>query len=198
MSKVNLYDFLPCCQANGPGERAVIWVQGCSRRCPGCFNPEAQTFSAVAVAAVDELFSRITAVAGIRGTTFSGGEPFSQAGALAELAKRLQERKLDVVCFTGYTLKQLQRANRSDWNGLLEQVDLLIDGPFVQELRCFEPLRGSSNQKLHFLSGRILPAEVLGNAQKTEVILGLDGNISQSGFPDAFQGVWKEAEALLP
>jgi anaerobic ribonucleoside-triphosphate reductase activating protein len=124
------------------------------------------------------------AIEGIDGVTFSGGEPFAQAQALAELAKKLHERGLTVVCFTGYTLKQLKAGNRSDWNALLEQVDLLIDGPFIQEQRCHEPYRGSANQILNILTDRIRSEEVHGQCQTAEFTLGAGGDIQQTGFPE--------------
>lgn len=184
MPRVNLHDFVPRSRANGPGERAVVWVQGCPRRCPGCFNPDTLPFVTKQLVTVDELESRILAQEGIDGVTFSGGEPFAQAGALAELAKKLHEHGLTVVCYTGYTLKQLKAGNRSDWNALLSEVDLLIDGPFTQEQRCHEPYRGSANQILHLLTNRIRLEEVHGQSQTAEFTLCAGGDIQQTGFPE--------------
>ena len=150
---INLHNFLARSRANGPGERAIIWVQGCPRKCAGCFNPKSQEFTARELVTVDELENRIMAIKGIDGVTFSGGEPFEQAKALAELAKKIHNLGLTVVCYTGYTVGQLRQANREDWNTLLSEVDLLIDGPFIQSERCYEPYRGSLNQKFYFLSG---------------------------------------------
>lgn len=183
MSLINLHDFIPRSRANGPGERAVVWVQGCPRRCPGCFNPDTLPFVTKQLVAVEELESRILAQKGIDGVTFSGGEPFAQAQTLAELAKKLHEHRLTVVCYTGYTLKQLKASNRNDWNALLSEVDLLIDGPFIEQRFCHEPYRGSANQVIHFLSGRIRPEEVHGS-QTAEFTLGTDGDIQQTGFPE--------------
>src|SRR3989338_8534217 len=89
----------------------------------------------------------------------------------------------DVGCFTGYTRKQLQTGNRSDWTALLGQVDLLIDGPFISELRCDKPLRGSINQELYFLTGRIQPEEVSA-PPRVELTLDADGGLTQTGFPE--------------
>ena len=183
MSLINLHNFVARSRVNGPGERTVIWVQGCPRRCPGCFNPDSLPFVSREETTVDALFNRITAIDGIRGVTFSGGEPFSQAAALAEFAKKCHERGLDVGCFTGYTRKQLQTGNRSDWTALLGQVDLLIDGPFISELCCDKPLRGSSNQELYFLTGRIQPEEVSA-PPRVELTLDADGGLTQTGFPE--------------
>ncbi|MFH1030064.1 MAG: anaerobic ribonucleoside-triphosphate reductase activating protein [bacterium] len=181
--KINLHNFIPQSRANGPGERAVVWVQGCSRNCPGCFNPKTHSFAEKEIISVEELENRITAIQKIDGVTFSGGEPFEQASALAELAKRLREKGMTVVCYTGYTFEELRKENRDDWNRLLEQVDLLIDGPFVQSKRNNEPNRGSSNQKIYFLSGRIQPEEISG-ARRIETFLDSSGQITTTGFPE--------------
>lgn len=191
MSPINLHNFISRSRANGPGERTVVWVQGCPRKCVGCFNPESQNFTTKELVTVDELESRILAIKGIDGITFSGGEPFAQAEILAELAKKIHSLGLTVVCYTGYTVKQLREANREDWNALLEQIDLLIDGPFVQSKRCHEPFRGSSNQKFYFLSGRILPEDVAGNPQTAEISLDLSGTITQTGFPEMMENIEK-------
>lgn len=199
--KLNLHKFVPRSRANGPGERAVIWVQGCPRRCPGCFNSDAQKFIPRKVMTVDELEAKILACKGIDGVTFSGGEPFTltNAESLAELAKRLHEHGLTVVCYTGYLLEEIIVGNRNDWNALLEQVDLLIDGPFIQEQRCAEPYRGSANQKLHFLTGRIRPEEVYGEHQTAEFNLGADGTVLQTGFPElpGMDATMKEVTEIL-
>ena len=190
---INLHNFLARSRANGPGERAIIWVQGCPRKCAGCFNPKSQEFTARELVTVDDLESRIMAIKRIDGVTFSGGEPFAQAEALAELAKKIHDLGLTVVCYTGYTVEQLRVANRQDWNALLSEVDLLIDGPFIESERCYEPYRGSLNQKFYFLSGRILPKDVAGNPQTAEISLDLSGAITQTGFPDEV----KDFEILL-
>jgi anaerobic ribonucleoside-triphosphate reductase activating protein len=157
-------------------------VQGCPRKCEGCFNPDTQPFVTKELVSVNDLESRILAIKGIDGVTFSGGEPFAQAGVLAGLAKQLRRRGLTVVCYTGYMLEELRAGNREDWNVLLEQIDLLIDGPFIQSERCHEPYRGSANQKMYFLSDRIRHEEVRGD-QTAEFTLGCDGKIFETGFP---------------
>ena len=184
MSSINLHNFVPRTRANGPGERAVVWVQGCPRHCVGCFNPTSLPFATKELVAVDDLFARIAGVGRIDGVTFSGGEPFSQAAALAELAKKIHGLGLTVVCYTGYTVEQLRKAKRADWNALMEQVDLLIDGPFVQSERSNEPYRGSLNQRLIFLTGRIRQEDIEEAQQTAELTLSVDGSLTATGFPE--------------
>lgn len=188
MSSLFLHNFVPRSRANGPGERAVVWVQGCPRRCPGCWNPDSLAFDQRNPTPVEEIVEKICAVHRLDGVTFSGGEPFSQAAPLAELARELRLRlgeSFTVICFSGYTLEQIRSGagkhpERAD---LLQEIDLLVDGAYVESLRSIgEPLRGSSNQKLHFLSGRIRPDEI--NPSTAEFTLGADGVVTQTGYPD--------------
>ena len=189
MPQINLHNFLLRSRANGPGERAVVWVQGCLRRCPGCFNPDSQTFATRELVSVQDLETRILAEKGLEGVTFSGGEPFCQAAQLAELAKIIHGHGLTVVCYTGYTLEQIRQAHRQDWDALLSEVDLLIDGPFIEFERCAEPYRGSANQRLIFLSGRISPEAVAEAHQTAELTLSLDGSLTATGFPEMMENI---------
>jgi pyruvate-formate lyase-activating enzyme len=101
--RLRLHAFIPRSRANGPGCRAVVWVQGCTLGCPGCFNPETHDFRGGQWVGVDELFERIRALQGtIEGITVSGGEPFQQRPALLALLQRVRaETDLGVLVFTG-------------------------------------------------------------------------------------------------
>lgn len=136
----------------GPGKRFVLWMQGCPLRCPGCVNPEFQPFLPRTSLSVDHLARRIPAIRGIEGVTYTGGEPTYQAYPLALLSEQLRRRGLTVVCYTGYTLEALK--NRADpaVERLLRATDLLIDGPYVRDKAASLLWRGSSNQRIHFLT----------------------------------------------
>ena len=151
-SLLNLAAFLPVSCSNGPGRRAVVWVQGCNRDCPGCFNKDMQPFRDNELIAVGELAERILAIDAIEGVTFSGGEPFLQAKALAGLAGQLAEGGFNIVVFTGYTFEELSAANNQDYQQLLAVTDLLIAGPYEQHLPARDYLRASANQQLLFLT----------------------------------------------
>lgn len=104
---------------------------------------------------VDDLVLRISGVDDIEGITFSGGEPFEQAHSLARIARRAREvRDLGVVCFTGYTREELLSGGPPSAADLLDEVDLLIDGPFLAARPRGPFWRGSDNQRLHHLSSR--------------------------------------------
>lgn len=139
---------------NGPGQRCVLWVQGCTRGCPGCINPDLLPAVPRQQVSVDALAQRILALADIEGVTYSGGEPFEQAAALAALSARLQAAGLGIVCYSGYPLEALARHPDPAVAALLGRIDLLIDGPYLAERAAALRWRGSDNQRLHCLTPR--------------------------------------------
>lgn len=147
---------------DGRGIRYVIFTQGCPHNCPGCHNPQTHEFNAGKVVTVSTLFEEIVENPLLKGVTFSGGEPFCQPEPLAELAKRIHERNLDITTYTGYTLEQLQAKNDPHMNALLEQTDVLIDGRFELEQKDLTlQFKGSRNQRIidvkkTFASGHIV------------------------------------------
>jgi anaerobic ribonucleoside-triphosphate reductase activating protein len=149
---VNIMGYVDESEVNGPGCRAVIWVQGCLRECAGCFNPASWSFEINDLISIDSLVHRILSNPKNTGVTFSGGEPFWQASALASIAKQVRAEGLNVMSFTGFTLEQL----RSEYapagaHELLEQLDILIDGPYQESMAVHSPdcSVASSNQKVH-------------------------------------------------
>lgn len=149
---LNIMGYVDESEVNGPGCRAVIWVQGCLRECPSCFNPESWSFEINQLTAVDTLAHRILSNPRNQGVTFSGGEPFWQAPALAALARQVKAAGLSVMSFTGFTLEQLQSDQApAGVQDLLSQLDILIDGAYVQALAVNSPhsLVSSSNQRVH-------------------------------------------------
>ncbi|WP_422661942.1 4Fe-4S single cluster domain-containing protein [Pannus brasiliensis] len=149
---LNLMGYLDESEVNGPGCRAVVWVQGCSRECRGCFNEASWSFEINQLAKIEEIAEKILANPRNTGVTFSGGEPFWQAIALTELAKYVKERELSVMSFTGFTLEQLRSRNSPPGaRELLEQLDILVDGAYVDSLAIHSPdsLVSSSNQRVH-------------------------------------------------
>ncbi|MEO0967892.1 MAG: 4Fe-4S single cluster domain-containing protein [Cyanobacteria bacterium J06639_18] len=137
---LNIMGYVDESEVNGPGCRAVIWVQGCWRECPGCFNPESWSFDTNQLISIDDLANKILSKSRNQGVTFSGGEPFLQAPALAELAAKIKEKGLNVMSFTGFTLEQLQSQNApTGAKLLLQQLDILIDGPYIESLAINSP-----------------------------------------------------------
>lgn len=138
----------------GPGRRVVLWVAGCSRRCPGCISPELLSSDGGCEVTVERLLERLCGIEGdIEGITVSGGDPVDQAQAVVELLRGLRARrpKWNVLLYTGYTLAQMQQ-DPADKGALVPLVDLLIDGPFLRDVAPVHPLAGSGNQQLHALT----------------------------------------------
>ncbi len=133
---------------DGPGIRTTVFAQGCPHHCPGCHNPETWEFGCGTQVPVEAVVDLVKANPLCRGVTFSGGEPFAQAGEFARLGRLLKQDGYEVAAYSGYTFEQL-------WNGtpeqreLLSTIDVLIDGPFVQAERSLElNFRGSRNQRI--------------------------------------------------
>ena len=180
-TNLRLHAFLPRSRANGPGVRAVVWVQGCSLGCPGCFNPLTHAFSGGEVVAVDELFQRVVRLGPeIQGLTLSGGEPFQQREAVAALLARIRrETNLSVIVFTGYTWAEVQAMPKA--GGLLADVDVLIAGRYEAAERVARGLRGSANKTIHLLTPRYTLADLEGTPTG-EIVLRPDGQLILSGI----------------
>lgn len=134
---------------DGPGIRFTIFTQGCPHNCKGCHNPQTHDFSGGTIVDTDELLAKIRENPLLDGVTFSGGEPFCQAEALAHLGRQIKDLGLNIVTYTGYTFeKLLAEGNKNHWYELLEVTDNLIDGPFILEQKDWNiRFRGSSNQR---------------------------------------------------
>lgn len=132
---------------DGPGIRYVLFTQGCPHGCVGCHNPQTHDFAGGKEVTVDTLLADITKNPFVKAVTLSGGEPFCQPAALALLAAPLKEKGYHLMCYTGYTFEQLLQ--KEDARPLLEQLDLLVDGPFVLDRKNIElKFRGSDNQRV--------------------------------------------------
>ena len=146
---------------NGEGVRFTVFFQGCSHRCKGCHNPNTWA-KKENNRSLNDLFAEIDYVTPLLdGVTLSGGEPFEQPEAAYKIAKYAKQSGLNVWAYTGYTYEQLtdlSNPNYSVWNQLLQEIDVLVDGRFVEEL-ADDTLyfRGSKNQRvLHLKNGKIV------------------------------------------
>lgn len=136
---------------DGPGFRFTVFCQGCPHHCVGCHNPQTWSFEGGETCTAEELYAQIRRDPLVRGVTFSGGEPFCQAGALAQLAAQLRQEGYEVASYSGWTLEQLlqKAAVEPDVQALLHQLNVLVDGPFVLEQRSLEvKFKGSRNQRI--------------------------------------------------
>ena len=132
---------------DGPGFRTSIYCVGCSHNCPGCHNRQSWDFNQGQLMTTNEIMDVILADP-FANVTFSGGDPMFQAEGFTELAHAIHERSNKTIwCFTGFTFEALLA--KPEQRKLLEQIDVLVDGPFVERLKDTDLLyRGSSNQRL--------------------------------------------------
>lgn len=145
----------------GPGIRAAVWVHGCPLRCEGCVAQEDLPFAGGTRMSVAALAAGLSALPrDVTGVTFSGGEPMAQAAALAALVDRIQAtREWSVMSYSGFTIEHLRRHGDMGQHALLARLDILVDGPYLPERHASLAWRGSSNQRLHFLTSRHQPPE---------------------------------------
>ncbi|MGA7932875.1 MAG: 4Fe-4S single cluster domain-containing protein [Kovacikia sp.] len=181
---LNIMGYVDASEVNGPGCRAVIWVQGCLRECPGCFNESSWSFELNQLITVEALAEKILSNLDNEGVTFSGGEPFWQAPALASLARKVKAAGLNVMSFTGFTLEELQSPYApAGAQALLEQLDILIDGPYVESLAVHSPdsLVSSSNQRVHVFNPA-LQNRMTWASDQTEIHILKDGSRIVTGY----------------
>lgn len=135
---------------DGPGIRYTIFTQGCPHHCPGCHNPESHDPVGGYERDTKELLAEFQKNPLLKGMTFSGGDPFLQAAPLSQLAEAVHALGKDVLVYTGYTMEYLlaHLDEQPGWRELLEQTDVLIDGPFIQKQKSLGlRFRGSANQR---------------------------------------------------
>lgn len=165
---IKLAGIVPESYVDGPGIRFTVFVQGCPHHCKGCHNPETHDFNGGRLADVDKIFGKITKDPLIKGVTFSGGEPFCQPEPLNYLAGLLKKECYHVMSYSGYTFEELLKMSEenSDIKGLLEKLDILVDGRFELSQRSLElKFKGSRNQRLvdvpkSLKEGRVVLCEI--------------------------------------
>lgn len=136
---------------DGLGIRMTLFVQGCPHRCKGCHNAHTHDPEGGNEMTIEEIARMVIKNPLLDGMTFSGGEPFMQPKPLAELASWLKSCGLNVWCYSGYTLEQLQERSKEDGDTarLLKLIDVLVDGPYIEEKKDLTlRFRGSSNQRV--------------------------------------------------
>lgn len=176
---------VPRTEAEGPGRRFALWVQGCALKCPGCCNPEMFGFEGGVEMEVDAVVERVLATPDIEGVAFLGGEPSSQAAALAEVSRRVRARGLSVMVYSGHTLAEL-RGMGDDVARLLAETDLLVDGRYDREKP--EPKGGrrwigSTNQVMHFFTDRYDAKDPVFTSPNTVEIRMIGGELVVNGWP---------------
>lgn len=188
---------------NGPGNRAVLWFQGCSLNCKGCWNSETHPFHQKNRVSIGEIQTWIAGLKDIEGITFSGGEPMQQASYLYVLVAWIREHRPDLTIgmYTGYNKKELEngtfkwmsaeteasgdgwkRGSVELWNAIKQHLDFAVLGRYIESMACHdEPLRGSRNQEVIFYTDRYKESDL--PPQIAEVTIDEGGLVQITGYP---------------
>lgn len=136
---------------DGPGLRTSIYFAGCKHHCKGCHNPQSWDMNGGYSMPINHILTLIKEDE-FANVTFSGGDPFCQVDAVTELAKRIKaETNKTIWCYTGFTIEEIRED--PNLNKLLQYIDVLVDGPYVEALRNTDlPFRGSENQRIIYIN----------------------------------------------
>lgn len=179
--RLRIFNIIKNTKVEGPGRRYCIWTQGCSRHCRGCQAVHTWSHEAGFLIEVQDIISDIFKQKDIEGITFLGGEPFEQAQACGIIASEVKKSGLSVLCFTGWYLEDLRMKEKNRL--LLENTDLLIDGPFeIDKTDYSRPWCGSSNQRYHFLTDRYNEEIFTKYKNKVEVNISKNGVVFMNGM----------------
>lgn len=173
-----IHDYIPVTEAEGPGKRFCIWLQGCSIRCEGCMAKHTWEIKTGEKIPIRDLVNLILSTKEIEGVTILGGEPMDQSKALSVLLKEIKQAGLSVLLFTGYLMEHLMKDPEK--KAVFELCDIVIDGPYIKEQTDFSrPLAGSANQRIFFLSERY---HELTAPNKVEIRMTRQGKITVNGM----------------
>jgi anaerobic ribonucleoside-triphosphate reductase activating protein len=178
--RARIHAFEPKSRANGPGTRFVVWFQGCTLGCPGCFNPATHAVSPEPGTPGTSIRELATAMAasGATGLSLSGGEPLQQPEAARALLDAARALGMSTLAFSGYTLDEIRGLPGGP--EVLARLDVLIDGRYVAGQRLATGLRGSENQRIHLFTDRHSLAEVEATPV-AEIRIGPDGEVILTG-----------------
>ena len=180
--EIRIHEFLRGSRANGPGIRNVVWFQGCTIGCPGCFNPQTHAPDGGTVFSTEAVCSHLLDPgAPCDGITISGGEPFQQPEGLLELLQMLKAQHTPpVLVFSGYSFEIIQKTPA--YSGCLPYIDALICGPYRADTPpVYTRFCSSGNQELIIRSDRFKP-EDFSDLPLQEWIIGSDGITAVSGI----------------
>lgn len=173
---MRIHSIIESSRVNGPGNRFVIWMQGCSIHCDGCANKALWDFSGGHEVPPEELLQKIPN--DVDGISITGGEPLDQYADLMCFLRLVYPIK-EVFLTSGYTLDVIKER----FHEVLGFVDILVDGPFDKDkLDTTSAWRGSTNQGIHLLTERAQKYKDYKSEYGAEIILDADGNAIITGF----------------
>ncbi len=181
---------------NGPGRRIVIWTQGCTLNCDGCFNQEQLIHEANKLFDIKELFEILIGLLikyNCEGVTISGGEPFQQAKAVLELGKLVKQKGYSLVIFSGYTYKQLKESKNHEVRELLKLGDIMILGRYNRNNTEERTWFNNKDKKIIYNSDQYINYSFDVNPNIEFTII--EDTMLISGFPD--RQTFEELKNLL-
>ena len=178
---MNIHNYIETSKANGPGCRFVIWTQGCSIRCDGCFNPSTHEFSTNKEVKTSEIVDLILSCDNIEGITISGGEPLDQFEEVLQLVKEVKKKtNLSIVIYSGYESTEI--LGTFPKKKIIDYIDVLISGKFKKNNVSKLGNIGSANQKHIFITDRYNINDFM-SLNCIEYLVSDDGTIHKTGFP---------------
>ena len=181
-------------KVNGPGNRFVLWTQGCSKGCSECFNPETWSTNIYKELSPRQIFELIKNFE-VDGITISGGDPLEQEDELLELLMLLSSMRLrkGIILFSGFTRAEI--SSNIIREKCVSYIDVLIDGRYEKNLKVDFSLKGSSNQEFYFFSNKISSSELVFD-QEIEISC-LEEDIMMTGFPNISKKILKDLGVVL-
>lgn len=178
---MRIAQIIPNSSVYGPGNRFVLWLQGCSLHCEGCWNKSMWEFNAGTQQNTNDILHQVLTTPDIEGITLLGGEPLDQYEETLQLAKSIQEKGLSVMLFTGYEWSELADLQMTE---ILDYTDILVTGRYIKNCRNTHlQWIGSDNQEIRFLTPRYQNHQTQ-NANYTEIHFDAFGEITIVGFPN--------------
>ena len=170
----------------GPGVRFVIWTQGCTLACEGCWNKQYWSSKGGTEIGIDALIGRIAATEDIEGITLLGGEPLQQSRAVLEIINAVRQLDLSVFLYTGYDVDEFDETMQA----CFDNSDIVVTGRYMQDKRDTSlRWRGSTNQIVHHPSGRYSDLEIE-ERNEVEFVINSDGKLEMFGYPDSEIHAW--------
>lgn len=147
MTTISILEIVEDTTVDGPGFRTSVYSSGCPHHCPGCHNPQSWNIENGHPVEIDEIL-KVILDDPFADVTFTGGDPMFQPQGFTELAKGIREHSTkNIWCYTGYRFEELLQ--KPVQKALLKQIDVLVDGRFIEALKNEElRFRGSSNQRI--------------------------------------------------
>jgi anaerobic ribonucleoside-triphosphate reductase activating protein len=179
-TRLNVHAINANSQANGPGIRYTLWLQGCSIHCDGCFNPGTHDpLAGTWMSILDILQDIQNHMPNLDGITVTGGEPLDQAAALSSFLSACRDNlPLPILLFTGYNEEQI--AADPSMVHILNLIDVLVCGPYRQKEKNTAGFPGSKNQKIQFITDTYAQNDFV-NLPPAEITIHPAGDVDSSG-----------------